>query len=460
MYAIRAGLVSYLRERMMSQRSIGVLIAGMLAAAAMSQDLVLRGRVIDAATGRGIVDAHVRLKGTSTIAVSDVNGSFVLACPGPAAVTMEVSRVGYATLELEADAQACMDQEPFTVRLLPRAVDLPEVTIDRPKPEVVYQRDDLHVGDYFTNADGVWVLTYERPRLLHREDEAGKQVFRDARLHLLGHDFVERSSVRLPTDVCRLRHDAVHRVVVEGTSTAWVAMQEGGEVFLSAIDLKTLYEQVLPWTDSIPGQLLGSDLDPTFPAFQHVGYDLMAKASHTICTVQDDFRMELFRSQYKYMSGHDKVVAMDLALDTGVDAEIIAGYMTGFHKDIYFRSPYAPLFVVNDTLCVFDHYKERVRRYLPDHRMVDEIPIAYHRDRNWKHQLLQDRKDGSVYALYARNLRTWLRRVDPATGQLGPERALDHPFPEEVQVHDGYAYFIYRPYGSLQHRTLYRQAIH
>jgi len=459
MYAIRSSWVSYLRERMMSQRSIGVLIAGMLAVAAMSQDLMLRGRVIDAATERGIVDAHIRSKGTSNIAVSDANGSFELACPGPTAVTLEISRVGYATLELEAGAHAWTDQEPLIVRMVARAVDLPEVTIDRPKPEVVYQRDDLHVGDYFTKDDGVWVLTYERPKLLHREDEAGKQVFRDARLHLLGHDFVERSSVRLPTDVCRLRHDAVHRVIVEGTGSAWVAMQEGGEVFLSAIDLKTLHEQVLPWTDSIPGQLLGSDLDPTFPAFKHVAYDLTAQASQTICTVQDDFRMELFRSQYKYMSGHDKVVAMDLALETGVDAEIIAGYMTSFHKHLYFRSPYAPLFVVKDTLCVFDHYKERVRRYLPDHTAIDEVPITYHRDRNWKHQLLQDRDDGAVYVLYARNLRTWLRRIDPSTGRLGPERVLDHPFPEEVQVHDGYAYFIYRPYGSLQHRTLYRQAI-
>ena len=61
--------------------------------------------------------------------------------------------------------------------------------------------------------------------------------------------------------------------------------------------------------------------------------------------------------------------------------------------------------------------------------------------------------------MYARNLRTWLREVDTTTGKLGPERLLDHPGPEEVQVHDGHAYFIYRPFGSLQHRTLYRQAI-
>lgn len=51
------------------------------------------------------------------------------------------------------------------------------------------------------------MLTYEKPRLWHREAEAGRQVYRDARLHLLDTNFVERCSVRLPTEVERLHHD-------------------------------------------------------------------------------------------------------------------------------------------------------------------------------------------------------------------------------------------------------------
>jgi len=110
-------------------------------------------------------------------------------------------------------------------------------------------------------------------------------------------------------------------------------------------------------------------------------------------------------------------------------------------------------------LCVFDHYTERIRRFLPDLTEVEAVPMTHHKERTWKTRLLQDRSDGTVYALFARNLHTWLRSVDPSTGKLGPMRELDHPFPEEVQVHGGHAYFIYRTYGSLQHRTLYRQAI-
>lgn len=432
-----------------------LLLPGWVAAQAVD----LRGRVLDVVTEAGVAGAHIRVKGLDIVAVAGDDGGFHLVLPTPRNLVLLVSHVGHASVERPVTRYEVATGEPLRILLEPQAVTLPMVTIQRPAPEVVYQREDLHVGDYLTNDEGVWVLTYERPKLIHRQNEQGRQVFRDARLHVLDTLFQELTSTRLPTDVCRLRHDANHRTIVEGTRCAWVATLRNGEVVLDEISLSVLHEKVLPWTDSLPGQLLGSNFDATFPAFEHVAFDLPTQRPRSICTVQDDFRMELFRSQYKYMSGHDKVVAMDLALETGIDAEIIAGYMTNFHNDIYFKPPYAPLFVVHDTLCVFDHYKERIRRFLPDGRELESVPISYHRERTWRTRLLQDRQSGEVYAVFARSVRTWVRRVDTSTGKLGPERALDHPFPEEVQVHGDHAYFIYRPFGSLQHRTLYRQRI-
>lgn len=421
--------------------------------------IVLRGSVLDAVTEKPLENVHIGVAGTQTGAVSAADGTFEITLSEARSIVLHISLVGYGEQDRAVGPKVLKSGTPLVIRLAQQVIELSGVTIQRPAPEVVYQREDLHVGDYFTNDEGLWVLTYDKPQLWHRADEAGKQVYRDGRLHLLDTNFVEQCSVRLPADVSRLRHDASYRTIVEGVDKAWVATDEKGEVRLQAISLKVLKENVLPWTDSIPGHLLGNNFDETFPAFEHFAYDPKSEETRAICAVQDDHLMELFRSQYKYMSGHDKVVAMDLALETGIDAEIIAGYMTQFHKDIYFDPPYAPLFVVRDTLCVFDHYTERIRRFLPDLTEVDAVPITHQKERTWRTRLLQDRSDGTVYALFARNLHTWLRSIDPSTGLLGPMRALDHPFPEEVQVHGGHAYFIYRPFGSLQHRTLYRQAI-
>lgn len=170
--------------------------------------------------------------------------------------------------------------------------------------------------------------------------------------------------------------------------------------------------------------------------------------------------MELFRSQYKYMSGRDKVIAMDLELETGVDREVIAGYMTAFHDDPYFQLPYAPLFVVDDVLCVFDHTTDRIRRFHRDRGHERDVPIAYHHERGWDSCLLQDPASGAVHALFKRGPHTWLRHVDAGTGSMGDRMELTHPYPEAIRIYDGYVYYVYRPFGSLQHRTLYREALH
>lgn len=420
---------------------------------------VLRGTVIDAASRLALPGAHILVVGTGTVAVADRAGMFDVAVAVGRPVEVEVTNIGYAALHRSFDAGEVRSGRSVVIALVRVAVELPPVDIARPAPEVVYQRSDLHVGDYFTNHEGLWVLTYTRPRLWHPQAQAGRQVYKDARLHLLDTAFVEQCSVRLPTEVVGLRHDHARRTIVEGINGAWVATAVLDEVQLQPIDLVTLHERILPWTDSIQGALLGNDHSTTFPAFEHYSFDPGTREARSICTVEDRFLMELFRSQYKYMSGADKVIAMDLGRELKVDPEIIAGYMTEFHKDIYFEPPYAPLFVIRDTLCVFDHHAERIRRFLPDRTPVDEVPINYHQEKTWRSRLVQDAQDGSVHALFARQQHTWLRRVDPTTGTLGPIVRLDHPYPTDVQVCGGHAYFIHRTYGSLQHRTLYRQPL-
>ncbi len=420
--------------------------------------VLVRGMVRDAGSGVPLADVHIRSSAADPGTVSARDGVFVLSIADPKGVELVFSFVGYATQHLPVTQQRLADPKPLQVRMVRQAVELSGVTIERPAPEVVYQRSDLHVGDHFINDQGVWVLTYEKPRLWHREAEAGRQVYRDARLHLLDTNFVERCSVRLPTEVERLHHDHAQRTIVEGLRNAWVVEVRNGALVLQELALSALRESVLPWTDSIQGLLLGSNRSLTYPAFDHFAVDREG-TSHVICAVEDKRLMELFRSQYKYMSGADKVIAMDLGFETGVDPEVIAGYMTAFYNDPYFDPPYAPLFVVSDTLCVFDHYRRTLRKFLPDGSSVGEVPITHQADKAWCDRLVQDPSSGMVYALFARNLHTWLRMIDPRTGALGPVRMLDHPFPEDVRVHDGHAFYIYRPYGSLQHRTLYRQRI-
>lgn len=425
-------------------------------------DAVLLGLVLDSATSAPVAGVHVRLVRSATLdelrmAVSDDQGLFRISVPQREGHVLQLGHVSYVPERITLQHHQGMDT--LRIRLRPKVHAIPEVVIGRSAPEVVYQRRDLHVGDHYATDEGIWVLAYEQPRSWHREENAGEQLFRGARLVLLDTLFNERASYRLPGEVRRLHHDHRGRAVVEGQHQAWVAEWRNDAIAMGTVDRNTLHTAILPWTDSTAGRLLGTNRSEDWPAFDHLAFDPESDLQQAFCTIEDKHVMELFRSQYKYMSGRDKVIAMDLEKDTGVDRQVIAGYMTGFQHHAYFRVPYAPLFVVNDTLCVFDHVRQRIRRFTPAGEGIDEVPMLHASDRRWRGRLIQDREDATVYALFARGPRTWLCRVEPSTGMLGTPSSLAHPFPEEVKIHGGYAYYVYRPPGPRDQRTLFREAV-
>ena len=433
-----------------------VMLLGVVTGAAQHQ--LLRGVVLEQGSDRPLAGAHVRVQGRAVV-VCDAEGRFGLEVTGRSVVQLDVSHVGHAARTVRVDLRTRAPGDVLRVLLEPKPVDIPEFTVRRPEPEVVFTHEALHVGDYLVHAEGVWVLAYERPQLWHRQERAGEQLFRAARLHLLDTLFSERMSVPLPSRVRRLHRDHRGDPIVEGEREAWAVSVVGDGIGLARIGRDTLYQGVLPWTDSIPGRLLGNDRNEAYPAFAHIALHLDDVRQEVFCRVEDRHVMQLFRSQYKYMSGRNKVIAMDLERKTGIDREIIAGHMTGFQHDPYFRVPYAPLFVVDGVPCVFDHAGERIRRFTTALEEEEGAPLRLHRERGYREHLLQDAVSGRVYALFARHGQSWLRPVDPITGVAGEATLLTHPWPEEVQVHGGHAYYVYRTIGSLQHRTLYREPL-
>lgn len=437
-----------------------VLLAILLGAAAAAQQAVLSGIVLDAATGAALPGAHAALQGSARVAVSDAEGRFTLSVRPDADAVILVSYTGYAELKRKVLAKEIATGEPVLLRLRREAIALGEAVVRaRPEPEVVFQRPDLHVGGYLVNDDGLWVLGYDKAQRWHAQQDAGQRVMQAPRLVLLDTLLRERAAVPLPSDARAMHREHGGRPIVEGAREGWVARMDHGGILLGRVDRETLRAAVLPWTDSLMGRLLGNNRSETYPAFEHFARELSTDKDRLLCAVQDDFMMELFRSQYKYMSGPDKVIAMDLELETGIDREIIAGFMSGFHKDLYFKVPYAPLFVVRDTLCVFDHARDRIRWFSAEGLPLGEARMRHTTDRHWSRLLVQDRGTGQVYAVFRQGPRTWLRSVAAVDGALGEPLRLTHPFPEDLQVHDGNAYYVHRPHGSMQKRTLYREPL-
>lgn len=419
-----------------------------------AQGTSLRLHVLDSVSGAGIQAVTVMDRGGLPLGITDEGGECVVSL-GKETCPLVLRHISYGTRRVE-----CPAGPKVTVHWAMPAMPLPVAEVyDRSVPEVVMKHDRLDVAEFEITDEGIWVLAYGRPRMVRSEGMAGRTIYRDVTLFLLDTLWTEQASVPVMGDVLALHRDFHGNVYIEAPGAAYACLRSGRSILLEHIDRTTLSEAILPWTDTVPGWLIGNNDRRDFYAFDHFAHDPATRDTRVFCTAEDPFTRELFRSQYKYMNGHDKVVAMDLALRSGIDKQIIAGYMTGFQHDRYFHPPYAPLFIVHDTLCVFDHSCGAIRKFTRDLQPCDETPFTYHLRNLWCGELVQDPVGGEVYLLEHRGPVATVRPVDTGSGSAGRSYALTHRHPEQVVVHAGFAYYTYRPFGSEQTRWLYRERI-
>ena len=416
------------------------------------QAQVLDGTLRDSSSGAPIEGAHVQAMRSGTGAVSGPDGAFGLPVEVPDSLL--ITHVAYHELRVPVK-----DAVPFTFSLRPRVQELRPVEVGLPAPEVVFRDEDLHVADHLVNDEGTWVLAYAKRRMLTRQEVAGAGGLKGAEVVLL--DTLQRriASASLDDEVVAMHRSYRNEVVLETRARAYVAMFEEGGIALVSLPKRFLHERLLPWTDSIPQRLLGNDHHPALPAFSHFAFDPERESTDVFCSVEDAHYLAIYRSQYKYLSYRDKVDVMNIANDLGVDKELVAGALSGIAGDMRFKAPYAPVFVRDDGVFVFDHAAERIRSFGAGLKEQEGVPMRHQQDRRWAERLLQDRATGRIHAVYRYRDHVLLAEVDPLTGRVGQAFRLTHPWPERVQVHGGHVYYVYRPKGSLEHRALYRERL-
>ena len=439
-------------------RRFGTVILGVLTACAVMAQVRTSIIVVDDLDGRAVPEVAVEVEGTLR-GSTDTQGAFSWSGSG----SSQRVRLVHTAFH---DTALALGPGYHVVRYRGRTIELGMAHVGRGAPETVYLRRDLHAADLLINEEGVWVLAYERPRLLKAEGEARASILRGTRLVLLDSAFREIASCPVPEDVLGLRRDLHGRVLIEGVGHAFhVSVADdafGRLLFLGRFALDTLRSSVLPWTDSVGGAMLGSRYDQVLPLLEHVAHDRTLGATDVFCSVADTFMLSLFRSEYKYLRNADKVRAMELADELGVDKELVAGYMRGFQHNSWFKPLYAPMFVVGDTLLVFDHANGILRKYDGSRLAAGSVELDYLNARTQAMRvlgLMQDRATRRIYAHGRSGAHAWLAVVDPVTGGIGRKVRVTHPWPERLQVHDDAVYYVYRPTGGVQRNAIYRERL-
>lgn len=337
----------------------------------------------------------------------------------------------------------------FTMEFIREQV-LGEIVISAPGiPVTVFESKKLHVSDFeILNNGDLLLLTYPNQlkkgsRLLLYDGIDVKSNFEiENRAEELVHDF--RGN---PHIVCE---DAVFGVYATDK-----------QVGLATLEKDYFFKYIAPIVDTNKSKMYFSNFNKDYPAFDYFSFDRLDSAYMKILEIEDELMMELYRSEYKWVDVRTKLWAKNKEIETGVDAEIWVG-MNYFTQSIYYKELYAPLFHRNDSLFVFDYYKDFLRTFDADGNKLDSIPIYHHYDKRrtgWESNLLQDRITGQIYAVFDRAGYIYLGWVNTNTGEITEQVQLEYRYAHDIQVYNNHIYYIYRPFESPQKKYLYKERL-
>ncbi len=331
-----------------------------------------------------------------------------------------------------------------------RVQELDDIVVPAPGiPTVVYKSKRLHVQDFEILEDGRLVLlTY--PKRLKKGSEL---------LLYDGSRVINTFSVPgVATDLVRDYRGNPHVVCKENVFGIHV---NKNKISISNLDKDYFTRYIAPIVDTNTTKMYFSTFNPDYPAFEYFTYDQLDSAYSRIVGIEDELMMELYRAEYKWVDVRTKLWAKNREIQTGIDAEIWVG-ANYFTQSIYYKEVYAPLFHRNDSLFVFDYYKDKLYTYNANGEKLDSVAVYHHyqpKRTGWKKHLIQDQTTGEIYALFDRAGYTYLGWIDTKTGQITQQVRLDKRYAEHVKVDGNYVFYVYREFESIDKKHLWKERL-
>jgi hypothetical protein len=425
----------------------------------------IEGHITDNATGQPLGGAYIAAENTKCATTSDKNGSYRLLCTTNAdTLVVEYRAMNYQrvvkTIQKQ-DTQRNFVNTNLNIELIFHPIELPVVDISS-GPRTVWGSEFLHVADYAFLETGMILLTYEKELMWKKQEDASRTFFTGCRLVLLDKDGMELSR-RMISETCEdLYTGYLDEVFLRTRYNVYHISSYESYLRFTKMDNSDFKNGILTVIDTIGYNTYFSNYDETFPEFQYMIFNRNDSTYKTFRKVIDEEMMRMLRSEYKYLDGRGKVEALKYELRTGVDKEIVAAYMRGFQRSNYYQKLNAPLLVSNDTLMLFDHHHNKLLRFDWTGQALDSISIDYHkiqRPDKWNEELFKDKRTNHIYTTSTRNGYTHIYRINTTTGKKQHLKQLTYRYCSNLRIHDGWVYYIYRPYEDIQKRYLYKEQL-
>jgi len=420
---------------------------------AQESRLLVLGQISRAETGELLPDAVVKVKDAKNMTLAGRNGRYAILVETSPAPTLEFIFYGCETKRIRLDESLLKKAKNDTLRLDVQLKFAPQmdsgVTVRAKGPDTVIGNWRFFIEDYMFVDERYVLLTWEKS-------------LKAAKVTLASEAKGVIAQQNVPGEARELYRDYQGKINVLCTEGVYQVKVSGDELRLLELPFEQFAERMLPCVDSLQGRIIFSNYSRDYPAFSYFTYDPADTSVLRLRHIVDEPLMGMYQYEFDFLKPKERLYARKMEMYTGVDKRIIAATMTGFTKSHYYTPLYAPLFVVRDTICVFDHYVNALFKYDCRGKRLDSLGINYHHPKSWRdwdRRLIQDETTKELYTIYEKGGFYYLKKISTKTGQITGTFKISNTYAKHIRVRDGFVYYIYRPYESTQKKFLYREKV-
>lgn len=405
------------------------------------------GRVTDHHTKQPIRNVSVSVEGTYLGTTTDVYGNYQLDIP--LSLDTVILRYSHLSYEERTERVVRREEQRINIKLKLNVQDLPEFTLTV-GPEIVFGNQQYQIHDYVFMGDQVLLLAYEK-RL------------RKSQLLLVNDQEEIQSTHAVPGMPVGLYNDCAGDNYLITQDYLFLVTKEE-ELVLTIADLNTFNHLIQKCVDESDPYFYFQQYGPGQLSVNYHFIDVKGGKRADFLRIIDEETLSAFSHeglQYTDASFEKQLMHATANAKSSKENQLLRlrEHEIRFMKELQFKPVYAPLAVVNEELLVFDHLHNNLLHLTMEGDTLDVVSIDYHHDHAWKEQLYIDEETEKVYAHYERKGYTILLEIDPKTGESIREIKLEHRYVERINVKNGVVYYLYRPYGSLQRKYLYKRRL-
>ena len=319
--------------------------------------------------------------------------------------------------------------------------NLTSMTLEGSGVQNVYENEVEHVFDYTFLNDTLIVLSFMN---IGKPNNPDKTPYKNCAYTALRYGkTIDRKII--PNNIERLFDYPNGSLFLEAADTCYILKRTPEKLSVNGFDFKDYKNFVSLVYATTPDAVFFTYQYPFIPMVAHKMYSHSANETYLLQMLGNGKYSEKVSDDFAMLGKEEIEAAKKLQETTGVNYQMFAPYLRSFYLYRDLARPYAPGFLVNDEVIIFDHGNNKAYYYDSNGIYIRSVGM-YHKNltREKFVKMIQDPITGTLYTLHEKGGVLYLRKIDSETAASGQPFKIKHPFAEKVKVFENYVYYLHK----------------